>query len=376
MRGNRVLVLSLIRLGGDWFALIVMESSIQEEAVDAVRFGVVSPGRWGRVLLESIEGLSGLELAGVCSRDPKRAAALSGELGGRAFDSYEEMLADDTIEAVVLPTPHFLHYEQAMAALQAGKHVFVEKPMANSLEEARELLRLQEKRSMVIGVGQQLRRTQAARKAKAMIAAGDLGDVALVRSSLGAPLLDGYEEGDWQLDPEKIPGGPLDNLAIHYIDLLLYWLGPVTRVCGFTSSLYSPSEVPSAAVATLFFESGVLACLATHQMSAYVSEAVLFGSKGALHFRKAGQELFWEKSTRPGDAWRDGVDLVEIPVGGQRARADALREELEDFARCILYGGLPEVGAKEGLAALEVVRAILESCRSDRIVELRKGSFR
>ena len=335
-----------------------------------VKFGIVSPARWATALVESVEHSRWLTLAGTTSRTLKTSQAFAGRFGGKIFSCYEDLLADPEIEAVVLATPHFLHHNQAMAAMRAGKHVFVEKPMANTVEEARAMHDLSIENNLVLGVGQQLRRTGAARKTMALIEKGRLGEILLVRGALGATLIQYYKSGDWELDANKIPGGPLDNLAVHYVDLMHYLLGPIVKVSGLLTDRLSPSRVPSAAVASLLFANGVIGELATHQASAYVSELSIYGSKGVLHFRRAGHELWIQEIMDPAEAKKSPPKLIALEIEGPLPHTGALKEELEDFARCVREGGQPEVGGPEGIAALRVVRAVMESHHSGRIVEL------
>jgi predicted dehydrogenase len=215
-----------------------------------------------------------------------------------------------------------------------------------------------------------LRRTGAARKTKTLIEEGRLGEILLVRGALGATLIQHYEKDDWELDADKIPGGPLDNLAVHYVDLMHYLLGPIVKVSGFLTGRLSPSRVPSAATASLLFSNGVIGELSTHQASAYVSELSIYGAKGVLHFRRAGHELWIQEIMDPGEAKASPARMTALEVEGPLPHTGALKEELEDFARCVREGGRPEVGGPEGIAALRVVRAVIESHHSGRIVEL------
>ncbi len=334
---------------------------IKKALTAPVRFGIVSPGKWAANLIESVSDSEALKLAGVFSRDPQKASTFANKYGGDVYASYEGMLSESSIEAVLLPTPHFLHHSQAMAAMRAGKHVFVEKPMANTVEEAVEMHQYSQEHNLVLGVGQQLRRTGAARMSKAMIHNGELGEIILFRAALGANLLPQYSAGDWELDPEKIPGGPLDNLAIHYVDLMQYLVGPVRQVSGLITDRMSPTDLPSAACANLYFKNGAIGSLVTHQISAYVSELSIYGSAGVLHFRRAGQELWFQEVVDTVEAKKNPPVLRQLEIHGPMPHSTALREELEDFAKCIRKGGQPEVGGAEGITALRVIRAIMES---------------
>ena len=103
---------------------------------EPVTFGIVSPARWGRKLLDAARNSPRLRFGGVFSRNTDNAVEIVRDYGGRIFASYAALLADPAIEAVLLPTPHFLHREQAEEAFAAGKHVFVEKPIAITVADA------------------------------------------------------------------------------------------------------------------------------------------------------------------------------------------------------------------------------------------------
>ncbi len=335
-----------------------------------VRFGIVSPARWGRLLLDAAQPSSKLVLGGVFSRRTENATAIVEEYGSKAYSSYEALLAAPEIDAVLLPTPHFLHHPQTIAALNAGKHVFVEKPIANTLDEAREMKQLAAANGLVLAVGLQGRRSGGIRKAKAMIDNGDLGQVVMAVAVHGAPIALDYTSDDWETDKEKIPGGPLDNLGVHYADVMPFLLGPVRRVSGFYSSHITPFAVPDAATASFEFESGTLGVYTTQQVSAYSSRLSLFGTKGVLHINRFGQELLWQDIIDTQAAKAEGPTLHPIAFEGPHPFSTALQEELEDFADCIRHGGQPLVGADQGIASLRLIRAIMESNDSGQTITL------
>ena len=336
-----------------------------------VSLAIISPARWGRLLLDAMKKSSALRFSGVFSRSSENRAEIVRRYGGKSFNTYESLLNDPDIEGVLLPTPHFLHYPQAMAALTAGKHVFVEKPMANSVEECSEMKTLAQENNLVLAIGLQNRWVGSAWKVKSMLDNGEVGEIATATAMLGATLIPQYTVGeDWELDEEKIPGGPLDNLAVHQVDLLQYFLGRVRRVCGFVSNRLSPTTVPSMATASLEFENGTVACLMSHQVSAFISQISLYGTKAAIHYRRSGQELLWEEILDPVRAKHLKPEMKPLEWEGPENFTTALQAELEDFGNCIRKGGRPKVGAEEGISSLRVIRAIMESSRTGQHVEL------
>jgi predicted dehydrogenase len=336
----------------------------------ALRFAIVSPGRWGRKLLDAARGSAKLEFAGVTNRDPVRAAEIVRDYGGRDFGSFERLLADHSVEAVVLPTPHFLHHPQAMAALRAGKHVFVEKPITTTPELAGEIAALAAERRLTVAVGHQARFTGMARVVKEKLAAGEFGAVPLIVIVQGFPkFLDTAPQ--WRDAVENIPGGPLDEFGVHYFDLLHYWFGPVKRVTGFVRSALARGTVPDVAVVGLEFAGGLLATYATHFVSVGLSRMTLYGTRGAMEINRFGEwPCTWQPVTDLATARAGGAPAEAVTFPGPALLSSALTAELEAFADSVREGTPPPVGARESIAALRICRAAMEAQATGRTVEL------
>lgn len=336
-----------------------------------VPFAIISPAQWGRLLLNSVNKSPKLKFTGVWGRNAENAADVVANYGGRTYPSYEALLADDSIEAVVLPTPHFLHYPQSMAAMRAGKHIFVEKPIANHLHEAHDMRRLSEERGLVLSVGLGGRRTGGARKVKELLDRGEFGKPALVVVIHGSPQVHvTYKAGDWETNPDLMPGGILDQLGVHYAEMLQYLFGPVRRVAGFYTNEISSYPIPDAASITYTFDNGVVGVHALHQVSAYISQMSVFTTRGVLQMNRMGRELLWQEIIDLNKAKQGGPQVESIPVDGPEMTTTVLQEELEEFADCIRLGGKPEVGAAEGIAALRLMRAAMRSQNTSEIIDL------
>jgi predicted dehydrogenase len=335
-----------------------------------VVFGIVSPAHWGRKLLDAARDTTSLRFAGVFSRDPVNAADVVREYGGSVYSSYAALLADPLIDAVLLPTPHFAHREQAELAFAAGKHVFVEKPIATTIADAELMRDAARAAGRVLAVGHQGRRTGAARKARALITAGDIGRIVHLVAVQGFPTAFGWGPENWRRNPALLPGGPLDELGVHYFDLMRYLAGPITHVAGWQVSDVTAGGVPDAATAALRFASGAIASYTTHFVSVGISQLTIYGTKGLLQLNGFGQELLRQMIADPGVPTSMNPGLERLPVDGPQPFTTALTGQFEDFARCIREGGEPEIGAREAIAALRVSRAVLESARSGRSIEL------
>lgn len=335
-----------------------------------VRFAIVSPGRWGRKLLDAAKATPTLQFAGIFSRQADNVRDITATYGGQPYASYEALLADPAIDAVLLPTPHFLHHAQTLQALAAGKHVFVEKPLATTLTQGEEMLRATEQSGLVVAVGHQGRHTGGIRQARAMLAAGEFGEVAAVVVVQGYPHFLFQKENDWRNAAQLIPGGQLDELAVHYFDVLQCLFGPVRQVAGFIRRL-PPTAPPGTATASLRFGDGLVASYTTYATSVGISRMTIYGTKGALELNRMGQDpSFWQPVSDLATARLGGLPPQPIAINGPYLVTTALTAELEDFALAIRERRRPLVGVRESLATLRISRAVMESSETGRTIDL------
>lgn len=335
-----------------------------------VRFAIVSPGRWGRKLLEAAEASPVLQFAGIFSRQAANAQDIAAIYGGQVYASYAALLADPQVEAVVLPTPHFLHHAQTLQALDAGKHVFVEKPLASSIEQGVEMLRKQEQTGRVVAVGHQGRHTGGIRKVRSLLAAGEFGAIAVAVVVQGYPHFLFQKENDWRNAAHLIPGGQLDELGVHYFEVLQYLFGPVLQVTGFIHRP-APDSPPGTATASLRFGDGLVASYTTYATSVGISRLTIYGTKGALELNRMGQDpSFWQPMSDMATARLGGLPPQPIAFDGPYLVTTALTAELEDFAAAIREGRPPQVGIPESLSALRISRAVMEASETGRTIEM------
>jgi predicted dehydrogenase len=162
---------------------------------------------------------------------------------------------------------------------------------------------------------------------------------------------------DWRFRKSEMPGGCLMQIGIHQIDNILYLLGPARSVFASFARLETRAEIPDLASVLITLESGALASVTADYISADRFRLSLYGTKAVATFDLAeGLSL-----QRRG---QDKAEPVSITAN------DYLRAEIEEFAQCILHGGVPEVGGREAMAALAVVRAAIDSAATGRPVSL------
>jgi predicted dehydrogenase len=268
-----------------------------------------------------------------------RLAAAAGRAG-------LELVEGDDAEGVLIATPNDAHAENAIEAAAAGRHVFVEKPIADTVEAAERIRDACVEAGVVLMVGHGFRRLGAARRAKELV--GELGTVVLAEANFSLP--GKLPPTAWRAQRARNPGGPIMQLGIHHVDTLTYLVGPVTRTTGRFAHVHTDAEIDDVGVATLEFESGALGVLTGSYVSPHTFSLRLLGSEGVLEYR-ADLGAVWPDATR--------VDEVStLTLDGEPVEfepRDMLAEELAEFAAAARGEAVVETGAAEGIAALRVI---------------------
>jgi predicted dehydrogenase len=329
---------------------------------DSVRLAPVGLGRWARVLARGAQRSPMIKLVSCFSRDEKKRKAFQDEFGiGRAAETYADLLADPEVEGVVITTPNDTHKDTILVALEAGKAVYVDKPIAHSLEDAVVIENAVRSTGHVFSVGHSARRLAGHREIKRWYQAGKLGSVSLVEANFSNERGLELDENSWRFYASKSPGGALIQLGVHHADNLQYLLGPVKSVNANIKRLFTRAEVPDATMVLCEFDDGALGYLGCGWASPGVYSMNVLGTKANLFYDL--DFTHWDESHLA-----DKFSTLRSQFYGESERqvvelrhSDMFREQLEEFASAIRGRATVEVGATEAIAALAVVRAALES---------------
>jgi predicted dehydrogenase len=314
---------------------------------------LVGLGMWGARMGAAAER-AGLRVVTCFARDEDRRRAGAERLGCEAAPSLEAALEHPEVEGVLFVTPNDAHAEQAVAAAQRARHVFVEKPIANTVEAGERMRDACAAAGMVLMVGHAFRRLGAARRTKELVAGGALGEVVLAEATFSLP--GSLPAHAWRAHRETNPGGPLMQLGIHHVDTLAAWLGPIARSTGRFAHVATPADIDDVGVVTLEFASGALGVVTGSYVSPKTFALRLQGTEAVLEYRT-------DLSVWPDAQAMDGA--TTLTVAGEAVafeQRDMLAEELAEFGRCIREDAVPETGAQEGIAAL---RAITDALPAD-----------
>jgi predicted dehydrogenase len=309
------------------------------------RVALIGAGMWAP-RLAAAAGRAGLELTSVYARGHDARAALADRFGCRAAASFDDAIAD--VDGVLLATPNDVHLEQALECAARGRSVFVEKPIADSVEAGERMRDACVDAGVVLMVGHAFRRLGAARAAREVVDSDRLGEVVLAEANFSLP--GKLPPHAWRAQRVRNPGGPLMQLGIHHADTLVYLLGPVARTTGRFAHVHTRAEIDDVGVATLEFTAGALGVLTGSYVSPHVFSIRLLGSDGVLDYR-ADLGAVWPAAER--------VDTVTtLTVDGEPVEfepRDMLAEELAEFGAAIRGEAAIETGADEGIAALRIV---------------------
>jgi len=328
------------------------------ETVDRpVGVALIGTGMWGRRLADALQRTTALRLACCYSRDEARRRAFAADFRCQAAPSFEAAVDHPEVEGVLLATPNYVHREQALACAERRRHVFVEKPIADTVTDGQAMAAACQAAGVTLLVGHQMRRLGAARRVKALLEEGVLGTVVLAEANFSLHGM--LTPGQWGAHRRTCPGGPLMQLGVHHADTLQYLLGPVVRVRGAFARLVTSAEVDDVAVAALEFAAGAQGTLTSSYVSPKTYSLRLYGTAAVLDYQT--EMAVWPDVHRLDAATTLTLrrDVGTVPVAF--TPRDPLVEELEEFARCVRGTARPETGAAEALAALRVVLAAVRS---------------
>ena len=309
------------------------------------RVALIGAGMWAP-RLAAAAGRAGLELASVYSRGLDGRAALADRFGCRAAASFADAIAD--VDGVLLATPNDVHLEQALGCVAHGRSVFVEKPIADSVEAGERMRDACVDAGVVLMVGHAFRRLGAARAAREVVDSDRLGEVVLAEANFSLP--GKLPPHAWRAQRVRNPGGPLMQLGIHHADTLVYLLGPVARTTGRFAHVHTRAEIDDVGVATLEFTTGALGVITGSYVSPHVFSIRLLGSDGVLDYR-ADLGAVWPAAERVDEVSTLTVDGEPVDFEPR----DMLGEELAEFGAAIRGEAAVETGADEGIAALRIV---------------------
>jgi len=330
-----------------------------------LRVGILSTANIGRSFVKGVQPSATVKVVAVASRDAAKAKRFAAEVGiPGVHDSYDALLADPEIDAVYNPLPNSLHAEWSILAVEAGKHVLCEKPLAASASEARAMFEAAKRNGVHLVEGYPYRAQPQTLKLRELLDEGAVGRVQLIQASFGFTLKDGT---NIRLDP-SLAGGALMDVGSYPVSLarMVAKEGP-SRVSALAK--WTDTGVDRTLVATIEFPSGLLAQISCSFDTAVHRQALIAGTEGIL------RTTFYNNPSpaappilhlQRGKGWDATVETMEVPT------TNGFLAEAESFERLVRQGPEQWTGAtpEESLDIMLTLEALLRSARSGKPVDI------
>ena len=283
------------------------------------------------------------------------------------FEKYEDLLACNEVDVVYIASPNAFHKDQVIAAAQAGKHIFCQKPMGLNADECREMLAAVEAADVKIGIGFCFRYAGAQEKAKEILDSGEIGSPCSIHMSFN---LHGYspEAVGWRCDAKLAGGGPMMDLAPHMVDLACFFMGSrVESVMAYVNPEKTETEIDTDALMVLCMANGTSALLDTSfNLRGDFASYRIVGCEGAV--RRVGID-FWRINGKAGEPLII-EKMGEEPKPVDYATHEYIENELVAFCKAVENGEEPPVCGQYGLEIQAVIDAIFESGKTGRRVKV------
>jgi UDP-N-acetylglucosamine 3-dehydrogenase len=314
-----------------------------------------------------------VEIVAVCDIVAERAEKIAEEYGAKAFSDYKEVLKLEDIDAISVCLPNYLHAPVSIDALNAGKHVICEKPMATSKEEAEAMINAAKRNDKKLMIAHNQRFVASHQKAKEIIESGKLGKIYSFKTTFGHPGPEGWSvdgAGSWFFNKEKAFIGAMGDLGVHKADLMRYLLGEFTEVGAFIeTNAKQNTDVDDNAVCILRTESGIIGTLSASwaYMSGGDNSTFIYGEKGTLRL-EADPEYSLIEEYRDGSVVYHKLDKIQTNEEGGQSTSHVINH----FVDCIVENKVPLINGEEGMKSLQIILAALESKETKQIVSLQK----
>ena len=310
---------------------------------------------------------SGLfELVSAYDYNPDALAQCQQEDGAVPVSSYQALLETPDIEAVIISTGAKFHAEQAIAAAEHGLHVFVEKPLCSTPDELQQLLAVQQRTGVVIGLGHADHRHDAtSMRIKELIDSGELGTIAAFEKTTAHSGAFMIKPGDWRGDPQKNPGGMLFQCGIHGLHELMFYFGPITEVFCMMRSDIHPTGTADVAFCQLKFASGLIGVLNAYHVTPYRHALNIFGTNATIYrddrYFDEGTSLLMQRRGNNGEQEK------LMPVDVDKSQSDECGA-VRSFFHAVREGSELYPSLIDGALAVAVVFAAEESAKQGRPV--------
>jgi len=342
-------------------------------------FGIIGCGMIANFHAKAVGDIRGARVVGGFDAVPAAADRFAAAQGCRAYHKLDEMLADPEIDVVTIGTPSGAHLEPAIAAARAGKHVIVEKPLEITLNRCDQIIRECEKNKVKLSAIFPSRFHRSSVEMRKAVEEGRFGRLTLGESYVKWFRTQAYyDSGAWRGTWELDGGGALMNQAIHSVDLLTWFMGPVVEITAHTGLLaHERIAVEDTAVATLKFKNGALGVIeaSTAAYPGYLKRIEIHGSEGSAAMQEE-DIVAWDFAKKGrGDAAILKRMAESVSTAGGASDPSAIghhghTEQFRDVLDAIKENRQPAVNGPEGRRSVEIILGIYKAAETGKTVKL------
>jgi predicted dehydrogenase len=329
-----------------------------------LRTAIVGLGWWGKMLVNSAQGKGGVQFVLGQTRTRSTAEDFCREKGIRLVERYDDVLADKSVDAVVLATPHSQHGDQVRKAAAAGKHVFSEKPFTLTAQDAQNAIAATEQAGVVLAVGFNRRFHPSMQELRRRVRDGSLGDVGAVIGEHTALSASALPPDGWRANPDETPAGAMTGIGIHTLDSMIALFGPAAEVYCVTTRR-AVQHVDDTTSVIVKFASGVTGMIFCSLSTAPVYSFAVYGSKAMAEITKPNLDRFTLQPAPPRPREPAGPpQVIETPG------FDTLSAELSAFAAAVRKEKTFPVPLDEVVMGVKAFEAVVRSSKEGRPVKI------
>jgi len=322
---------------------------------EKINAAIVGLGRWGELLVSSVDDSDVIQFTAAVTRTPAKAELFCAKRGIKLSDQLDDVLRDNSINALVIATPHSQHFDQLMAAARAGKHVYCEKPWTLDAVEGQTALDAFAKAGLKVAIGHNRRFAPNSMAMKEVLDSG----------SLGAPIhVDGHfnsnlapAEGLWRDNRAESPAGGMTSMGIHALDMFINLFGRIRDVDVQSTRVASPIDVDDSTLVRVNFENGCTGHLTTLSATNMLWRISAYCLGGWVEIR--------DQDKLEISSIADGTSQQTYP-GYEYPAMATIQTAMESFGSAIASGTEFLISPEEIGHATKVLAAIIESAESEK----------
>ncbi len=331
------------------------------DSADLFGLGFLGAGGFARNLGKAAAASDVVRVAAASDPVDGVAAEFTSDFGGEIAESMDALLADPRVEGVIAAVPNPVHEDVVTACARAGKPIFIEKPLANTIAECRRMIDVCAAEGVVLAVGHNSRRRAGPRMMKQLVDSGELGLPAMFEGNFSHAGSRNLTDATWRSHRDRCPGGPMNVLGIHLIDTLQHLMGPCESVACVLSHVAAPVDMDDAVAFIMRMRSGALAYVGAGYSFPHTKRIRILGSDAIV---ECDGDVVTIKRDPAGEPERRGSTREELdPI-------DTVLEEIEEFARASRGECVFEITGEVALQSVAVLEAGLRSAAEKREVTI------